>query len=187
MWLMGGTETLQTFRLLLFFFKFGSKQRCKQPTKCNNFLLLVFYSSVWICCTCFGRQTRPSSRALLTVYTALLKCIDIAADRWQGWDGTSSISNVGALWQSCTYSQKCSWRWASLSPETCRADSNKSIKRSINENCCIMLVAYIVVLMMHGLTNVKFSSRPLVPCWPGHRFDIFITDLLASRFFPRQI
>ena len=51
--------------------------------------------------------------------------------------------------------KKCSWRWASLSPEICRADSNRSIKRSINENCCIWLVAYIVVLMMHGLTNAK--------------------------------
>jgi hypothetical protein len=83
--------------------------------------------------------------------------------------------------------KKCSWRWASLSPETCRADSNGWIKRSINENCCILLVAYIVILMMHGLTNVKFSSRPLVTCWPGHRFDIFITDLLVSWFFPRPI
>ena len=35
------------------------------------------------------------------------------------------------------------------------ADSNRSIKRSINGICCILLVAYIVVLMMHGLTNAK--------------------------------
>jgi len=52
--------------------------------------------------------------------------------------------------------KRCSWRWASLSPETCTADANISIKRSINENCCILLVAYIAVLMMHGLTNVKY-------------------------------
>jgi len=36
-------------------------------------------------------------------------------------------SNVGALYQSCIYSHKCSWRRANLSPETCRADSNISI------------------------------------------------------------
>ena len=41
--------------------------------------------------------------------------------------------------------KKCPWRWASMSPETCRADSTRSIKISINENCCILLVAYINV------------------------------------------
>ena len=54
--------------------------------------------------------------------------------------------------------KKCSWEWASLSPETCRADSNRSIQRSINGICCIFLVAYIVVLMTHVLTNVKFIT-----------------------------
>jgi len=34
---------------------------------------------------------------------------------------------------------------------TCRAD----LKRSINGICCILLVAYIVVLMTHGLTNIN--------------------------------
>ena len=40
--------------------------------------------------------------------------------------------------------KKCSGGWASLSPETCTAYSNRSIKISINGICCIMLVAYIV-------------------------------------------
>jgi len=40
--------------------------------------------------------------------------------------------------------KKCSWGWANLSPETCRADLNRSIKRSINGICCI-LVSYIIV------------------------------------------
>ena len=52
----------------------------------------------------------------LTVYTAFgIQCTDIAADRWQGWDGESSNSNfspggsnIGALNQSCIYSQKVS-------------------------------------------------------------------------------
>ena len=41
--------------------------------------------------------------------------------------------------------------------ETCRAD----LKRSINGICCNLLVVFIVVLMMHGLTNIKFLLRVL--------------------------
>ena len=52
--------------------------------------------------------------------------------------------------QSKSTVKKCSWRWASLSPETCRADSNRSIKRSINGIFCILLVAYIDALMYLG-------------------------------------
>ena len=129
---------------------------------------IFVYWSIWICSTCFGRQTRPSSGALLTVYTALVQRSDIAADRWQGWDGTtvSAVgSNTGALYQSCIYSQKCSWRWASLSPETCRADSNESIKRSINENYCILLVAYLVGLKYFNVGDpvVVLTINPLAP------------------------
>jgi len=29
--------------------------------------------------------------------------------------------------RSCIYSKTCYWRWASLSPETCREDSYRSI------------------------------------------------------------
>ena len=71
----------------------------------------------------------------------LVQCTDIAADRWP-----VHCTKI------CIYSQKCSWGWAILSPETCVAD----LKRSINGNCCILLIAYIVILMIHGLTNVKF-------------------------------
>ena len=35
------------------------------------------------------------------------------------------------------------------------ADLKRSTKRSINGICCILLAAYIVVLKIHGLTNVK--------------------------------
>ena len=48
--------------------------------------------------------------------------------------------------------KKCSRGWASLSPETCRAD----LKRSINGICCIFLVAYVVILTMHGITNIEY-------------------------------
>ena len=81
----------------------------------------------------------------LTVYTVLVQSTDIAADRWQDQCTKSYIY---------TYSQNCSWGWASLSPETCRAD----LKRSINRICCVLLVAYVVVLMTYGLTNIKFKN-----------------------------
>ena len=104
----------------------------------TNSVYWSFYWSIWICSTYFGWQTLPSSGALLTVYTALVHTMHLCCCR-----------PVGALYtKSCVYSQKCSWRWASLSPETCRAVSNRSIKRSIKENFCILLAAYIVVLMM---------------------------------------
>ena len=41
----------------------------------------------------------------------------------------------------CTV-KKCSWGWASLSPETCRND----LERSVNVICCILLAAYVVRL-----------------------------------------
>jgi len=48
---------------------------------------------------------------------------------------------------------------ATNSSETCAADSNRSIKRSINKNCCILLVVYIIVLVVHGLMNVKMRTH----------------------------
>jgi hypothetical protein len=41
--------------------------------------------------------------------------------------------------------------WAKTSPETCRAD----LKLSINGDCCISLVTYLVILTMHGDTNIN--------------------------------
>ena len=80
-------------------------------------------------------------------------------------------SNIGALYQTVYTVKMCTWGWASLSPETCRADSNRSIKRSINENCCILLVAFIVDLMMHGLTNIKFTCDDLESQVEAKRFS----------------
>ena len=55
--------------------------------------------------------------------------------------------------------KKCSWGWASLSPETCRA----YLKRSINGICCILLVAYIVE-RASNLFRFKFQC--------GHNFHL---------------
>jgi len=83
----------------------------------------------------------------LTVYTALVQCTDIAADQ----SAAISVHCTKAVYTI----KKCSREWMSLLPETCRAD----LKRSINGICCILLVAYIIVLMTHGLTNIKFKQR----------------------------
>ena len=64
------------------------------------------------------------------------KCTDIAAD----WSAAISVLCT----KNCIYSQKVLLRMGELSPETCRAD----LKRSINGICCILLVAYIVVLIL---------------------------------------
>ena len=45
--------------------------------------------------------------------------------------------------------KKCSWGWANLSPETCRAE----LKRLINEN--VVASCYRCTKMMHGHTNIK--------------------------------
>jgi len=60
--------------------------------------------------------------------------------------------------RSCIYSKTCYWRWASLSPETCREDSYRSIKRSINESYCILLVAHIVITFALRFKPIGSSS-----------------------------
>jgi len=66
------------------------------------------------------------------------------------------LAAISVHWTKIVYTvKKCSWRWTSLSPETYKTDSN----RSINENCCILhLTSYIVVLIMHGLTKAKYLT-----------------------------
>ena len=121
------------------------EQRCKQPTRCNKFRLLIFLNQLYM----FWATISPILMSTFGLYIQLLvQCTDIAADRWQGWDGTRSHLNLVTGRQQCrcivpkdVYTvKKCSWGWASLSPEICRADLN----RSINGICCILLVAYIV-------------------------------------------
>ena len=96
-------------------------QRCKQPTRCNKFLLLIFLNQLYM----FRATNSPILRSTF---------------------------------------------WLYIQSKTCRAD----LKRSINGICCILLVEYIVVLIMHGLINIKkiylYSvltaySKPIVDEW----------------------
>jgi len=116
------------------------------------FVSWFLYWSIWICSTRFGWQIHPPSGAVFD-YTYM--CVYIYIYIYIYMQVLVQCTDIAALYRSCIYSQKFSWRWASLSSETCRADSNRSIKRSINGICCIWLVAYIIVLMKHGLANVK--------------------------------
>ena len=141
------------------------EQRCEQPTRCNTLRLLIFFNQHHMF-RAGDKLANPHER-FLTVYTALVQCTDIAADRWQGSD---SILNLVTGRQRYVYRcivpkavytvKKRSWGWASLLPETCRADW----KRSINGICCILLVAYIVDLhsflivsrlVLHRMRNVS--------------------------------
>ena len=58
--------------------------------------------------------------------------------------------------------KKCSWGWANLSPETCRADFKKTNKR---KSWCISLVAYIVVLVMQVTQTSNAWSVSVFWCW----------------------
>jgi len=64
------------------------KQRCKQPTRCNNFRLLIFLLIYLNLLYMFRVTNSPIFRSTFWLYIQLLvQCTDIAADRWQGWDG----------------------------------------------------------------------------------------------------
>ena len=78
----------------------------------------------------FRATNPPILRSTFWLYIQLLvQCTDIAAGRQQ----------YRCIAPKAVYIvKKCSWGWAGLSPETCRAD----LKRSINGICCILLVAY---------------------------------------------
>jgi len=117
--------------------------------------------------TCFGQQTRPSSGALFDcIYSFWFNApillptgdrVEMELSTSQPCHRAATIS-VHCMPKAVYTVKKCSWGLASLSPETCEFD----LKRSVNGICCSLSVAYIVVLTMHGLTDVKFViSRAL--------------------------
>ena len=67
-------------------------QRRKQPTKCNKFRLLII-SLIFLIQFCMFRATNsPILRSTFWLYIQLLvQFTDIAADRWQGWDGVPLV------------------------------------------------------------------------------------------------
>ena len=100
----------------------GSNQ---EDTK-KKFCLLIFLNQLYM----FQATNLPILTSTFWLYIQLLvQCTDIVADR--------------CIVPIAVYTvKKCSWGWASLSPETCRAD----LKISIKGTCSILLVAYNVIL-----------------------------------------
>ena len=68
--------------------------------------------------------------------------------------------------KSCRYSQKCSWGWENLSPETCRADLIRLINEEVVASCwlltslCLMNFQYSKVLMTHLFLPTQRQSFP---------------------------
>ena len=105
-----------------------SRTTMQATNKCNKFCMLIFLLKYFnLLYMCRATKLAHLQEHFLNVYTALA-AISVHC--------TKAIYTV----------KKCSWRWVSFLPETCRADSNSSIKRSINAICCIFLAAYVGVL-----------------------------------------
>jgi len=68
-----------------------------------------------------------------------------------------------------------------------KADLNRSIKGSIKENCCILLVAYVVFLTIYGHTNVKLISYDK-EVYIDNNLDNYmrITSINNSTFRPQK-
>jgi len=110
----------------------------------NKMQQIPFIDLFKIGSTCFRRQTF----GIMHRYC----CQPVTGLRWSSISTLSPVgSNIGALYQKLYIQSKSA-------PEDGRVCRRKHVepilKRSINGICCILLVAYVVVLMMHGLTNV---------------------------------
>ena len=125
-------------------------RRCKQPTRFDNFFRLLFFLNQPYM---FRATNSPILRStFLTAYTVFGTmhrhgCLPVS--QWH-----PSAASWCIVPKAVYIVKKCSWGWANLSPETCRADLKNNNRR---KSCCILLVAYIVVVM-HAHTNVNFLA-----------------------------
>jgi len=127
----------------------------------TNSVCWSFYWSIWICSTCFGRQTRSSSRVRFDcMYSFWYNAPMLLATGDKGEKEFHLNLVTGRQQHRCfvpkaVYTiKKYSWGWASLSRETCRGNSNRSIKRSINRICWILKDKNIVRQTHHLLYGV---------------------------------
>jgi hypothetical protein len=111
------------------------------------FRLLIFLIQPYM----FRATNSPILRSPLWLYIQLLvRCTDTAADRCHGWDGTEFHLNRGTGRQQCrcivpkaVYTvKKCSWGWANLSPETCRAELKRLINKIVIASCWLPTSLY---------------------------------------------
>ena len=134
-------------------------RRCKQPTRCKKFRLLIFLLIYLNLLYILRATNSPIFRGTFWLYV-------------QFWYNAPILLSTGQQQYRCVVpkavytAKKYSWRWASLSPETCRTNSYRSIRRSINGICCNLLVSYIVGLMTHGLTTSNSQQTlPQAKCF----------------------
>ena len=133
------------------------------------FRLLIFLNQPNI----FWATNSPILRSTFWLYIQLLvQCTASVAERCHGWYGTEFRPNrrqhrLFIVPKAVHTIRKCSWGWANLSPETCRAE----LKRLINEtvlhlvgylNRCIKtraLQLYLLLLQAYLWQNFKISSN----------------------------
>ena len=112
----------------------------------------------------FRATNSPILRSTFWLYIELLvQCTDTAADRCHGSD--AGRQQCRCIVPKAVYTvKKCSWGWANLSPETCRAELKKINKR---KSFGILLVIYIVVQKSYGYTinNAASYTRTLTEGW----------------------
>jgi hypothetical protein len=123
------------------------------------FRLLIFLIQPYM----FRAINSPILRSTFWLYIQLLvQCTDTAADRCHGWDGTDFRLNRGTgrqqyrcLIPKAVYTvKKCSWGWANLSPEKCRAE----LKRWINEKVVAYFWLFTSLLLCAQFMHQKFET-----------------------------
>jgi hypothetical protein len=128
------------------------------------FHLLIFLNQPYM----FRAKIRPSSGALLRVHTAFGTMHRHSADRSHSWDGTQpwhrSAAEAVHCNKSCIYSQKVLMGMGEFVARNMLRWFKKINKRKI---CWFLLVAYIVVLVMHGHTNIKLKNPIIRICKCG--------------------
>ena len=118
------------------------------------FRLLIFL--IFLNQTNMFRATNSTIlRSTFWLYIQLLvQCTDTAANRYH-----RSAEEAVHCTKSCIYSQKVLLRMGEFVDRNMLVWFKKIKKINKRKTCCILLVVYIVVLMMHGHTNIKICLK----------------------------
>ena len=114
------------------------EQWCKQPTRCNKFRLLIFLNQLYM----FRVKNSPILRSTFWLYIQfLVRCTDIAADRWQDCHWSAAI--LVHCTKSCIYSQKVLLRMGEFSAQNMYGWFKKINKQNLLHlvgclHCCVL-------------------------------------------------
>jgi hypothetical protein len=113
------------------------------------FRLLTFPIQPYI----FRATNSPILRSTFWLYTQLLlQCTDTAADRCHG-SGTGRQQCRCIVAKAVYTVKKCSWGWANLSPEICRAEMERLINEKVVASCSLFTSSVYVVPLSSKLTS----------------------------------